>query len=61
MGKRAKAHRAKVAKRNEKINQAQKVYQKMYNEMLKQHVDSIKAERMGPSGDTENPEQIIEQ
>ena len=61
MGKRAKEHRAKVAKRNEKINQAQKIYQKMYNEMLKQHVDSIKAERMGPSGDTENPEQIIEQ
>lgn len=61
MGKRAKEHRAKVAKRNEKINQAQKIYQKMYNEMLKQHVDSIKAERMGPSGDTENPGQIIEQ
>lgn len=61
MGKRSKEHRAKVAKRNQKINQAQKIYQKMYNEILKQRVDSIKAERMGPSGDTENSEQIIEQ
>lgn len=61
MGKRAKAHRQKVAKRNEKINQAQKVYQKMYNEMLKQHIEAIKAEKMGPSGDTENPPQITEE
>ncbi len=50
MGKRAKSHRQKVAKRNEKINQAQKVYQKMYNEMMKQHVESIRQEKL--SGDT---------
>lgn len=61
MGKKDKAHRAKVAKRNQKIQQAQKIYNKMYNEMLKQHVESIKSDRMGPSGDTENPTQIIEQ
>jgi hypothetical protein len=61
MGKNAKQHRQKVAKRNEKINQAQKVYQKMYNEMLKQHIEAIKSEKMGPSGDTETPNQIIEQ
>jgi hypothetical protein len=56
MGKRAKAHRQKVAKRNEKINQSQKIYEKMYNEMLKQHVEAIRKEKL--SGDT--PTEITE-
>lgn len=50
MGKRDKAHRQKVAKRNQKIEQAQKVYNKMYNEMLKQHIEAIRKEKQ--SGDT---------
>lgn len=53
MGKRAKAHRQKVAKRNEKINHAQKVYQKMYNEMLKQHIESIREEKLSGNTTTE--------
>ncbi len=44
MGKRDKEHRKKVAKRNENIKQAQKVYQKMYNDMLKQKIEEIRAE-----------------
>lgn len=49
MGKRAKEHRAKVAKRNEKIQQAQKVYQRMYSEMMMKEIERI---RTSQSGDT---------
>jgi hypothetical protein len=50
MGKKDKAHRQKVANRNQKIQQAQKVYKKMYDEMMTQHVEMMKQEKL--SGDT---------
>ena len=49
MGKRAKEHRKKVAKRNDSIKQAQKVYEKMYNEMMMKEIEKIKSQK---SGDT---------
>ncbi len=48
MGKRAKAHRQKVAKRNENIKQAQKIYQKMYNDMMMKEIEKIRSQ----SGET---------
>jgi hypothetical protein len=49
MGKKDKEHRAKVAKRNKKIQQAQKVYQRMYSEMMMKEIERIKTSQ---SGDT---------
>ena len=47
MGKNAKEHRKKVAKRNESIKQAQKVYQRMYQEMMMKEVEKIRNENSG--------------
>ena len=46
MGKRDKEHRAKVAKRNKKIQQAQKVYQRMYSEMMMKEFEREKIYKM---------------
>ena len=51
MGNRAKEHRKKVAKRNENIKQGQKIYEKMYNEMMMKQIEKIRNEK---SGNTEN-------
>lgn len=51
MGKRAKEHRKKVAKRNQKIDQAQKIYQRMYNEMMIKEIERI---RESQTGDTQS-------
>jgi hypothetical protein len=51
MGKRAKEHRKKVAKRNESIKQSQKIYEKMYQEMMRKEIEKIRNEK---SGNTEN-------
>lgn len=42
MGKKAKEHRKKVARRNEQIKQAQAKYQKMQKEMLMQLIEQEK-------------------
>lgn len=51
MGKRDKEHRAKVAKRNQKIEQAQKIYQRMYNEMMIKEIERV---RQSQTGNTES-------
>ena len=47
MGKREKEHRKKVAKRNQKIDQAQKIYKKMYNEMMIKEIERVRESQTG--------------
>ena len=56
MGKREKEHRKKVLKRNNKIKAAQKIYNKMYDEIMKKQLQSLVDEhKQTTSGATENP------
>jgi hypothetical protein len=56
MGKRAKEHRKKVLKRNANIKSAQKIYEKMYNEVMKKQLEALVQEhKQNTSGTTENP------
>lgn len=56
MGKRAKEHRKKVLKRNNNIKTAQKLYQKMYDEVMKKQLEAMVEEhKQKTSGTTENP------
>lgn len=47
MGKREKEHRKKVAKRNQKIDQAQKIYKRMYNEMMTKEIERVRESQTG--------------
>lgn len=56
MGKRAKEHRKKVLKRNNSIKAAQKIYNKMYNELMQKQLQALVEEhKQNTSGATENP------
>jgi len=56
MGKRAKEHRKKVLKRNNQIKSAQKIYEKMYNEVMTKQLEALVEEhKQNTSGTTENP------
>lgn len=52
MGKRAKAHRKKVAKRNANLKQQERVIQKLWQESFKEQMDKIKENFTSMSGDT---------
>jgi len=54
MGKRAKEHRRRVQKRNDRINAQQSAYEKMMKQMMEQHVASIKESQNAVSSNTEN-------
>jgi hypothetical protein len=53
MGRKAKEHRAKVAKRNEKINVEKKKFQKIYTEMLESKMKELQEKFSKVSGQTE--------
>lgn len=55
MGKRAKEHRKKVQKRNQRIQVEKKKFQKMYTEMLTQKLEELKEKY---SATTENEETV---
>lgn len=52
MGKAAKEHRKKVAKRNAQIKEAQKKFQKMYSERMQQEIERIREEKNKQSQET---------
>jgi hypothetical protein len=51
----AKAHRAKVAARNQKVKSAQSAMQKLFNEAMQKELESLKAQKEGeqPAENTE--------
>jgi hypothetical protein len=51
-----KAHRAKVAARNQKIKSAQSAMQKLLNEAMQKEIEEMK-KKIEASGNTENIEQ----
>lgn len=57
MGKRAKEHRKKVQKRNEKLSIEKKKFQKLYTEMLTKKLEELKDKY---SATTENEELLSE-
>ncbi len=52
----AKAHRAKVAARNQKVKSAQSAMQKLFNEAMQKELEAIKAQKEGEQS-AENTEQ----
>lgn len=50
-----KAHRAKVAARNQKVKSAQSKMQKLFNEAMQKELESLKAQKEGeqPAENTE--------
>ena len=57
MGKRDKEHRKRVQKRNNQIKGAEKAYEKLYQEMMKKHLQQLVEEhKKNTSGMTENSE-----
>jgi preprotein translocase subunit SecA len=52
----AKAHRKKVASRNEKVNAYQSTMQKLMNESIKTQIEELKKKYESESGDTKTPE-----
>jgi len=51
----AKAHRAKVAARNQKVKSAQSAMQKLFNEAMQKELEALKAQKEGeqPAENTE--------
>ena len=51
----AKAHRTKVAARNQKVKSAQSAMQKLFNEAMQKELEAIKAQKEGeqPAENTE--------
>jgi hypothetical protein len=49
-----KAHRAKVAARNQKLKSAQTKMQKLFNEAMQKEIEEIKLKMQESSGTTEN-------
>jgi hypothetical protein len=54
MGKAAKAHRAKVQKRNKKVKQEEYSLKKKWNEAFEKQMEELKEKFAQMSGDTEN-------
>ena len=52
----AKAHRRKVAVRNEKVNAHQSAMQMLMNESIKTQIEELKKKYEAESGDTKTPE-----
>jgi hypothetical protein len=52
MGKKAKEHRKKVAKRNQKIKQQEKTIQKVWQEAFEEQMNAMKEKFATMSGDT---------
>jgi hypothetical protein len=49
-----KAHRAKVAARNQKLKSAQTKMQKLFNEAMQKEIEELKLKMQESSGTTEN-------
>ncbi len=54
MGKAAKAHRAKVQKRNQRVEQEKNIIKKKWNEMFEKKMEELKESFSEMSGDTES-------
>jgi hypothetical protein len=62
MGKAAKEHRKKVAKRNEKIKQQKSGMQKAFDLLLQQQIENMKEEQLkAQSGDSDLNFEIVEE
>ena len=60
MGKRDKEHRKRVQARNNQLKGAEKMYQKMYQEVMKKQLEQLIAEhKEKTSGETESGETTI--
>ena len=55
MGKRAKEHRKRVQKRNDRIKSEQKRYEKMMNDVMTKQIEAMK-QKIDESQPTENNE-----
>ena len=58
MGKAAKAHRAKVQKRNQRVEQEKNIIKKKWNEMFEKKMGELKENFSEMSGDTESNDLI---
>jgi uncharacterized protein (DUF3084 family) len=58
MGKKAKEHRKKVAKRNENIKQEEKKMQKVWMDAMQEQLTKMREQFEKMSGDTENAEVV---
>jgi hypothetical protein len=62
MGKAAKEHRKKVAKRNEKIKQQKSGMQKAFDLLLQQQIENMKEEQLkAQAGDSDLNFEIVEE
>ena len=62
MGKKAKEHRAKVAKRNAKVGQAKYTMQNAFNKMMEQMAKKQEEEKLNVTvGDQEIPFEVVAQ
>jgi hypothetical protein len=62
MGKRDKEHRKRVQARNNQLKGAEKMYQKMYQEVMKKQLEHLVAEHKAKtSGETETDETTIQE
>ena len=62
MGKRDKNHRKRVQARNNQLKGAEKMYQKMYQEVMKKQIEQLVAEhKEKTSGETETDETTIQE
>lgn len=59
MGKAAKEHRKKVAKRNANIKQQEKKMEKVWMEAMEEQLNKMREQFEKTSGDTENVEDVI--
>lgn len=63
MGKKDKDHRAKVAKRNQRISIAKKKFEREYQNMMSQKIEEMRQKFAAMSGDTDlfgGENQVIE-
>ena len=62
MGKTDKNHRKRVQARNNQLKGAEKMYQKMYQEVMKKQIEQLVAEhKEKTSGETETDETTIQE
>ena len=59
MGKKAKEHRKKVAKRNANIKQQEKKMEKVWMTAMEEQLNKMREQFEKTSGDTENVEDVI--
>jgi len=57
MGKKAKEHRAKVQKRNQRVEQEKNILKKKWNEMFEKKMGELQESFSEMSGDTESNEE----